>query len=152
MKYLRELKLEQNGSVIAPRLHQDIESIGRVSSFTSFRTEVSENRNSRRPDIPVWHPQPVNLWTGKSSLEADLFLSYGHKGVNTGHNSHLSLHRIAAGSEEVFNPKVLFDPLDEEFYPPPALVQMEGLRLAVWWNDRRKSIGPQIRNRECFKP
>ena len=56
--------------------------------------------------------------------ELELLVKDGHHQVNGHRNPDLGLHRIGAGSEVVFDTQVAFDPLEEEFDLPTALVEL----------------------------
>ena len=44
--------------------------------------------------------------------------------VNADSDPDLSLHRVLAGAKKCFDSKVLFDPLEKDFYPPAAFVEL----------------------------
>src|SRR5450759_3021498 len=47
----------------------------------------------------------------------------GHQNIHTDRNPHLGLHRVLACAVEAFDAQVLFDPFEEQFHLPSALVQ-----------------------------
>ena len=60
----------------------------------------------------------------ESAGELELLVKDGHHEVNGDRNPDLALHRIGAGTEVVFDTQVAFDPLEEEFDLPTALVEL----------------------------
>ena len=52
------------------------------------------------------------------------FLTHNcHQDVDANGDPHLGLDRVIAGAEEMLNPQVLLDPLEEQFDLPSALVR-----------------------------
>jgi len=60
----------------------------------------------------------------QSARELELLVKDGHHEVNGHRDPDLGLHCIGAGTEVVFDTEVAFDPLEEEFDLPTALVEL----------------------------
>ena len=60
----------------------------------------------------------------ETSLDFQFLLEDGHEQVNADGNPDLGLDRVGGGSIEGLDPKVLFDPFEEQLHPPAALVQV----------------------------
>lgn len=61
---------------------------------------------------------------GQCPVKAEFFAHDGSQDVDTHGDPQLRLHRVVAGAEQVFDPQVLFDPLEEEFDPPAELLEL----------------------------
>ena len=60
----------------------------------------------------------------ESAGELKQLVKDGHHEEKGDRNPDLGLHRIGAGTEVVFDTEVAFDPLEEEFDLPTALVEL----------------------------
>lgn len=60
----------------------------------------------------------------ETSVEFQFFFDNGDKDIDTDGNPDLGLHCVHGGSVKGLDSKVLFDPLEEEFYLPAAFVQL----------------------------
>ena len=60
----------------------------------------------------------------QTQFDFEFFLDDCDKNVNADGNPDLSLHRVLAGAKKCFDSKVLFDPLEKDFYPPAAFVEL----------------------------
>ena len=74
----------------------------------------------------------------ESAGELELLMKDGHHEVNGHRDPDLGLQCIGAGTKVVFDTEVAFDPLEEEFDLPTALVELgngEGGDLQVGGDD-----------------
>ena len=60
----------------------------------------------------------------ESTGELELLVEDGYHEVNGDRDPDLRLHRIGTGAEVVFDAQVAFDPFEEEFDLPTALVDL----------------------------
>jgi hypothetical protein len=60
---------------------------------------------------------------GQTQLQAKFLTHDRHQHVNADGNPNWRLDRVVACAEKVFDPQILFDPLEEQLYPPSALVE-----------------------------
>ena len=52
-----------------------------------------------------------------------MFFYNRHQHIDADGNPNLGLHGVVAGAVKVFDAQVLFDPFEEQFHFPPALVE-----------------------------
>src|SRR4030042_2085470 len=72
-------------------------------------------------------------------IESQLFLQDGHQHVYCDGNPDLGLHGIRRCAIERLDPQVLFDPLEEEFHFPAAVVEL---------GNREGGQGKMVREKE----
>src|SRR2546423_14587418 len=60
---------------------------------------------------------------GEAAIDVQFFFYDGGEHVHANRNPHLSFHRIGAGAIESFDSQVLFDPPEEQFDLPAALIE-----------------------------
>ena len=58
------------------------------------------------------------------SVDSELLFDDGHEDVNADSDPDLSAHRVERRAEERFDPKMLFDPLEEDFDVPSAAIEI----------------------------
>lgn len=59
-----------------------------------------------------------------SAIDSQLLLDDGNEEIYADCDPHLGLHGILGSAEERLDAQVLFDPFEEKFHLPPALVQL----------------------------
>jgi hypothetical protein len=61
---------------------------------------------------------------GQAKFQPKFFAQDRHQHANADGDPNLGLDRVIACAEQVFDPQVLFDPLEDQLYPPAALVEL----------------------------
>jgi hypothetical protein len=61
---------------------------------------------------------------GQAKFQLKLLAHNGHQHVNADGNPDLRLDSVVGRAEKVLDPQVLLDPLEEQFYPPAAFVEL----------------------------
>jgi hypothetical protein len=61
---------------------------------------------------------------GQANLQAEFFVNDRDQDVDAHCNPYLRLHGVIAGAKEMFDSKVLLDPLEEEFDTPTEFVDL----------------------------
>src|SRR5271170_8279803 len=93
----------------------------RIGSFIlrcGFRNQFSQR------DL-LKHVHAQNLQNLRQTKLQSKFLAHdSHQHVNADGNPDLRLDSVLAGAEKVLDPQILFDPLEEQFHPPAALVEL----------------------------
>jgi hypothetical protein len=59
----------------------------------------------------------------QTTFQPKLLAHDGHQQVNADGNPDLRLDSVVARAEKVLDPQILFDPLEEQLYPPAALIE-----------------------------
>ena len=93
----------------------------RVSGFIlgcSFRNQFSQRYLFK--NIYAQNLQSL----GQAKFQPKFLAQDRHQHVNADGDPDLRLDRVVAGAEKVFDPQVLFDPLEEQLHPPAALVEL----------------------------
>ena len=68
----------------------------------------------------------------QTQSDHEFFLDDCNQNVNADGNPDLSLHCVLGSSEECLDSQILFDPFEEDFYPPATFVKLSNCQS--WQN------------------
>src|ERR1022692_2347919 len=83
---------------------------------------------------------------GQAKFQSKLLAQDGYQHVNTDRNPDLRLDSVLGGSEKVFDPQVLLDPFEEQFYSPSAFVKLRNSKCG-----QVKVIGQKYQSLVLFR-
>src|ERR1022692_993164 len=83
---------------------------------------------------------------GQAKFQSKLLAQDGYQHVNTDRNPDLRLDSVLGGSEKVFDPQVLLDPFEEQFYSPSAFVKLRNSKCG-----QVKVIGQKYQSLVIFR-
>src|ERR1700677_4128083 len=110
-----------NTNTVIRLKHVEYQLVMRISGFVlrcGFRNQFSQRHLLK-------HVDAQNLQNlGQTQLQSKFLAHDGHQHVNADGNPDLRLDSIVARAEKVLDPQILFDPLEEQLYPPAALIEL----------------------------